>query len=61
MDPPVSHFHKHVSGPGKLHIQNNFTAKEILVKCDAFIEVRGEEMDVMQVVVHIYHATASCR
>ena len=39
MDFPVSDFHKHVSSPGKLDIQDNFPAEKIFIKFDAFIKI----------------------
>ena len=62
VEPAGSDSHEHVSGAGHIHVQDHFTPEEMFVEFDTALNVRGEYMNVMQVIgqvlllkrIHLY-------
>jgi len=50
MNPPGADSHEHVSCPGHILIQNNFSAKGVLIKGQALFDIRRKQMYMVDMV-----------
>jgi hypothetical protein len=54
VNPAIADSHKYVSFSCQYGVQDNVTPKEFFVKLDTFINVRGKDMNVMNVTDHCW-------
>ncbi len=49
VNPAIADFDKYVSFAGQYRVENNLTPKEFFIELDTFINIRGKDMNVMNV------------
>lgn len=49
VEPPMADLHEHISCAGEFRIENDLALEELLVKFDALVDIRSEDMNVMDV------------
>ena len=52
MNPAIADSYKYVSFAGQYGVEDNFTPKEFFIELDTFINIRGKDMNVMNVTNH---------
>ena len=50
VNPPRADSHEHISRPGHILIQNNFSAKGVLIKGQALFDIRRKQMNMVDMV-----------